>query len=77
MPVDVDDDLVAFLDDRDRAAERRLGRDVADHQAVGPAGEAAVGQQRDRIAEALADERAGDQQHLLHARARRPGPRSG
>ena len=58
MRVDVDDDRVALLDDRDRAAERGLGRDVADHQAVGPAGEPAVGQQRDRVAEALADERA-------------------
>ena len=67
-PIDVDDDRVAFLDDGDRAAERGLRRDVADHQAVGPAREPAVGQERDRIAQALADERAGDLQHLLHAR---------
>ena len=55
----------------------RLGRDVADHQAVRRAGEAAVGDQRDLVAEALADERGGDVQHLAHARGRRPGPRSG
>ena len=42
------------------------GRDVADHQAVGPAGEPAVGEQRDRVAEALADEGGGHAQHLLH-----------
>ena len=61
----------------DRAAAGRLGRDVADHQAVRRAREAAVGDQRDLVAEPLADERRGDVQHLAHARARRPGPRSG
>ena len=30
LAVDVDDDRVAFLDERDRAAERRLRRDVTD-----------------------------------------------
>ena len=35
--------VVALLDERDRAAERGLRRDVADHQPVGPAGEPAVG----------------------------------
>jgi hypothetical protein len=42
---------------------------VADHQAVGAAGEPAVGEQRDVLAQPLADERRGDGQHLLHARA--------
>ena len=63
------DDRVAVADVRDRAAARRLRRDVPDHQAVRRAGEAAVRDQRDLVAEALADERCGDVQHLAH-----PGP---
>ena len=66
LAIDVDRDLVAFPDDRDRAAERGFRRDVADHQAVRAAAEAAVGEQRHGLAEALADERAGDVEHLLH-----------
>ena len=54
---------------RDRPAERRLRRDVADHEAVRGAGEASVGHERDVVAEAAADERRGDRQHLAHARA--------
>ena len=49
----------------------RLGRDVPGHQAVGRAGEAAVGEQRDLLAEALADERGGDVEHLPHPGAAR------
>ena len=60
---------VAVADGRDRAAARRLRRDVADHQAVRRAREAAVGDQRDLVAEPLADERGGDVQHLAHAGA--------
>jgi len=41
--------------------------DVADHQAAGGAGEAAVGDHRHRLAEALADDRRGDLEHLAHA----------
>ena len=50
-------------------AVRRLRRDVPGHQPVGRAGEAAVGEQRDRVAEALADQRRGDGEHLAHAGA--------
>ena len=64
---DVEDDGVAVADGRDRAAARRLGRDVAGHEAVRGAGEAAVGEQRDGVAEALAHERGGDAEHLAHA----------
>ena len=48
---------------------RRLGRDVADHQAAGRAGEAAVGDHRDALAEALADDRRRHLEHLAHAGA--------
>ena len=48
--VEVDDDRVAVLDQRDRAAEERLRRDVADDEADGAAGEAGVGHERDRDA---------------------------
>ena len=54
---------------RDRAAARGFGRDVADHEAVGGAAETAVGDQRDVVAQALADQRGGDRQHLAHAGA--------
>ena len=46
-----------------------LGRDVADDQAVGAAGEAAVGDQADRVAQTRADDRRGRRQHLAHAGA--------
>ena len=46
--------IVAVVDGRDRAAARRLGRDVADHEAVSGAGEAPVGEQRDLLAQARA-----------------------
>ena len=67
--VDVDGDLVALADRRDRAALGRLGGDVADHQAAGGAGEAAVGDHRDALAQALADDRRGHLEHLAHAGA--------
>ena len=53
------------------------GRDVADHQAVRRAREAAVGDQRDLVAEPLADERARSRAASRASRARRRGPRSG
>ena len=40
-----------------RPAVRRLRRDVADHEAVGRAREAPVGEERHRVAEARADDR--------------------
>ena len=61
----------------ERAAARRLGRDVADHQPARGAREAAVGDERDRLAEAGADDRRRDAEHLAHPRAARPAPRSG
>ena len=47
----------------------RFGSDVAGHQAVRGAGETAIGQQSDGIAEACADERRGHREHFAHARA--------
>jgi hypothetical protein len=49
----------------------RLGRDVAGHEAAGRAAEAAVGEQRDGVAEPFADDRRGDREHLAHAGASR------
>ena len=48
---------------------RGFRRDVADHEAVSGAAETSIGDQRDVIAQALADERGGDRQHLAHARS--------
>ena len=46
-----------------------FGSDVADHQAAGGAGEAAVGDHGDALPQPLADDRRGDLEHLAH-----PGP---
>ena len=62
---------------RDRAALDGLGGDVADHHPAGRAGEAAVGDQRDLLAEALADDRRGHLRASRACRGRRPGPRCG
>ena len=67
--VDVDRHHLALLEDGDRTTAEGLGDDVADHEPVRRAGEAAVGDQRDVVAEPFADDRAGDLQHLGH-----PGP---
>ena len=67
--VDVDGDRVAVAHGGDRPAARRLGGDVAGHEAVRGAGEAPVGEQRDVLAEALAVDRRGDREHLAHAGA--------
>jgi hypothetical protein len=48
----VDADRVAVLQQRNRPADLRLGRDVADAEAVRPAAEPAVGEQSDDVAEA-------------------------
>ncbi len=73
--VEVDDDLVAVLDEGDRAAQRRFGADMADHQADRAAREAGIRHQADDDA-ALAAERRdarGRVEHLRHARrAARP-----
>ena len=55
--------------ERDRAADRRLRPDMADAEAARGAGEAAVGDQRDLVAHALAVERGRGRQHLAHAGA--------
>ncbi len=65
----VDHDAVAFVQQRDRPAARGFRRDVADHEAVGGAAEAAIGDQRHVVAEAAADQRGGDAEHLAHAGA--------
>ena len=72
LRVEVDADHVAVAHDRDRAAARRLGRDVAHHQTSHRSGEAAVRDERDGLAEPGADDGGGDAQHL-----RIPGPPAG
>src|SRR3546814_2596755 len=56
----IDGDDVAILDQTDRAADRRLGPDMADAEAARGTGEAAVGDQRHLLAHALAVDRRGD-----------------
>ena len=70
---EVQADPVAVADERDRAAVGGLRRDVADAEPGGAAGEAAVGEQQDVLAQPGALDRAGDGEHLAHARAA-PGP---
>lgn len=57
---DIDADKVALLDQRDRAAAGRLGRNVADGRAGGRAGEASVRDQGDRATSSLSDEIASE-----------------
>src|SRR5260221_2463446 len=71
--IGVDGDEVAVAQQRDGAADRRFRPDMADAEAARRAGEAAVGDQRDLAAGALAVERRRRRQHLAHARpAARP-----
>ena len=65
----IEGDDVAVLDVGDRAADGGLGADVADAEAAGGAREAAVGDERDLVAHALAVERGGGREHLAHAGA--------
>ena len=65
----VDRDDVAVLEQPDRAAHGRLRPDMADAEAAGRAGEAAVGDERDLVAHALAVERRRGREHLAHAGA--------
>ncbi len=62
-------DDVALAQRGDRPADERLGGDVAGHEAARRAAEAAVREQRDALAEPLADERRGHAEHLAHAGA--------
>src|SRR5207244_1478130 len=50
----------------DRPAQRSFRRDMTHHQTVSCAAEASVGKQRDRAAQAFADEGAGYAEHLAH-----------
>src|SRR5438034_5126212 len=67
--VGIDRDRIAFFDQVDVSAGISLGRNVADHDAPRAAGEASVGDEADRLAQALPDERRSRCRHLLHARA--------
>src|SRR6185312_13058561 len=67
--VGVDRDRVAVVHQRDEAARLRFRRDVPDHHPPRAAGEAAVGDEADRLAEALPDQRRRRREHLLHARS--------
>src|SRR5207247_967506 len=59
----VDDDDVAVANRRHRPAARCFGRDMPDTEASGRPGEAAVGDERDRLAETGPYDRAGHGQH--------------
>ena len=52
----VDRDFIAILQKPDKSAFRSLGRNVSDAGAVGSAGEASVGDERDRFTEPGADD---------------------
>ena len=62
LGVNLDD--VAILHEADGTANLRLGGDVSDHEAVGTAGEAAVGDERAVVAEAGAHDGGGGGEHL-------------
>src|SRR5262249_29607499 len=61
-------DAIAVLEQADRAADRRFRADVADAKAAGGAGEAAVGDERDLVAHALAVDGGRGGQHLTQPR---------
>src|SRR6201986_2071962 len=63
--VDLDD--VAVLQQRDRAADRRLRPDMADAEAARRAGEASVGNQCDFTAHPLPGQGRGGREHFPHA----------
>src|SRR5262249_53560437 len=65
----VDTDAVAFLNQRDGAALRRLGRYVPEAQPRCAAAETAIGDQCTRFAELLRFQIRGRVQHLLHTRS--------
>src|SRR5436309_5703965 len=65
----VDGDDIAVLQRRERSADRRLGRDVPDHQAASRAREPTVRDHRHGVAESFADDRRGHLQHLAHSRS--------
>src|SRR5579872_2857919 len=63
--VDLDD--VAVLEQSDRSADRRLRANMADAEAAGGAGEAAIGDQCDLAAHALPSQCCSRLQHFPHA----------
>src|ERR1035437_9655601 len=65
LGIELDD--VAVAQQRNRPAQCRFRSDMADAEAAGGAGEAAVGDQRDLIALTLAIERSRGREHLAHA----------
>ena len=67
MAPDVDHDAVALGDEGDGTTVDGLGGDVADTEAVGSPGEAAVGDERSVAATAGALHGPGDGEHLAHA----------
>src|SRR5690606_27024229 len=66
---DVDEDLVAVVDQTDGAARGGFRRGVTDGQARRATGETAVGEQGAGLAQALGLQVAGRVEHFLHARA--------
>src|SRR5712671_7013232 len=62
-------DDVAVAQQPDRAADGRLGPDMADAEAPGGAREAPVGDERHLLAHALAIDGRGGREHLAHAGA--------
>src|SRR5262249_34847449 len=65
----VDRDPVSLQDERDGPADRRLRRHVPHNQTVGAAGESAVGDETDAVAETGTDDRRRWGEHLPHPRA--------
>src|SRR6185503_20365585 len=56
----VDENAIAIAHQRERAARRGLGRDIADHHAARGARETPVGQERDLLAHPLPVDERGD-----------------
>ena len=65
----VDGNGVSVLDNGKGAAFVRFGGDVADNEAVAAAGESAVGDEGDVVAESFAHDGGGGRQHFSHAGA--------
>ena len=72
VPVQVDDDRIAILDESDRSAEVGFGRDVADDQAHRAAGEASIGHEGDR--DALPPTERGDARRRVEELRHPRGP---
>ncbi|CAH0167066.1 hypothetical protein SRABI91_01099 [Rhodococcoides fascians] len=64
---DVESDLVAVADEGDGSAVDCLGCHVSDAEAGGSAGESAVGEQQDVLAQARALDGSGDREHFAHS----------